>query len=181
MGAATNRRWERLVCGVAAGLAGTAVLAMADRIEERARGRPAVYAPSRIAAGLADRFGRRLPAGGARIAGQLMRWPYGGAWGALLAGLAPPLPWPLNGLLLGTALAGFELGALPLSGLTPRLTRWNGEELITNVANCWLYGLATTAVHRRLRAGDGSRADPLPPPRPAAGTGTAPGRSNAAG
>jgi hypothetical protein len=138
--------------GLVAGLVGTAVLALADGIEERARGRPAVYAPSRIAPRLARHLGGRVPAGRERLAGQLMRWPYGGAWGALLAGLAPSLPWPLNGLLLGTALAGFELCALPLSGATPRASRWEREELVTDLLNCWLYGLATAAVQRWLRA-----------------------------
>jgi hypothetical protein len=138
--------------GLVAGLAGTAVLALADGIEERARGRPAVYAPSRIAPRLAHRLGGQVPTGRERLAGQLMRCPYSGTWGALPAGLAPPLPWPLNGLLLGTVLAGFELCALPLSGATPRPSRWGREELSTNLLNCWLYGLATAAAHRWWQA-----------------------------
>ena len=144
-------RIKRIARGAAAGLAGTAVLTLLAEGERRRRGGPAVFEPGRMAGRLAQRhLGVELSVRQRRCAGQLMRWPYGAAWGVVLSAVGGVVPraraWPVRGAALGGAVLAFELIALPLVGATPGLRQWGRDEIVSDGVNTLAYGLVAAAI-----------------------------------
>lgn len=148
---------RQLLLGAAAGLVGTVAESVLTAMQARRRGRPATFDPPQIAGRLAQHhLDLRLDKRQERWAGHLMRWSYGPSWGVLL-GLAARRgrlrwTWPLWGLGLGGAVMAFELIALPATGGTPPLARWNKDELCLDALNTSVYGLVAAATLRVLRA-----------------------------
>ncbi len=141
----------RVLRGVLAGLAGTVVLSLLAGIETQLRGRAPVYEPDQMAGRLANRLlGRRLPRRQQVLVGNFMRWPYGASWGAGLGLFARTGRWPQQGIGLGAAVWLFELIALPLSGATPPLRKWEPEEVALDALNTLIYGAVTAGVFRGL-------------------------------
>ncbi|PZR97531.1 MAG: hypothetical protein DLM67_07740 [Candidatus Nephthysia bennettiae] len=137
-----------------AGVAGTAALFLLTSAEQRIRGSRPIYDPGRMAGRLVGRVLEvKLRSKQRRLAGRLMRWPYGASWGATLALLPELGPWPARGLGLGVAIWLFELAALPLSGATPPLRAWKREEILLDALNSCLYGVVATATLDTLRGG----------------------------
>jgi hypothetical protein len=103
-------------------------------------------------------LGRRLSRRQRQLAGMLMRWPYGVAWGTATAALAPDgVPPPVVGLAAGVAIWAFELVALPASGATPPVRAWRAGEIGVNLLNATAFGLAAAEVLSRTSAGRSSR------------------------
>ncbi len=145
---------SRLLRGALAGIAGTAALSLLTGVEARLRGRAAVYEPARMSGRLARRFlGIDLLPQERRLAGTLMRWPYGALWGVTLSLLQPRSRWLTSGLGLGAMIWLFELVALPLTRATPPLRKWDAKEVGLDGVNSCVYGAVTAAVLKRLAAG----------------------------
>jgi hypothetical protein len=80
----------------------------------------------------------------------LLRWTYGPLLGVIAA-----RRWPrsarsvASGLVIGSAVFGFELVALPGAGLTPPLRRWAASDFVLLALHTAAFGLAA-AVAREL-------------------------------
>ncbi len=145
---------SRLLRGALAGIAGTAALSLLTGAEARLRGRAPVYEPARMSGRLARRFlDVDLLPQERRLAGRLMRWPYGALWGVMLSLFQPRSRWLTSGLGMGAMIWLFELLALPLSGATPPLWKWDAEDVGLDGVNSCVYGAVTAAVLKRLAAG----------------------------
>jgi len=122
--------------GLVAGIAGTLVLSVFDRLERRLLGREPLYAPSRIAARLAARFGIELSATAARRAGWALRAVYGPSLGVAGAWLDPGTGRRTSRACRhGLAISVFELTVSPLVGAAPPLARWPLSEVFLLVAH----------------------------------------------
>lgn len=143
---------------LAAGAAGTAVVAALGPLEERLLGRKPVFAPDALVRRLSRRWRhRKLDPKKARVLGIAMRAAYGAAWGMTLA-FAPRAvrehPW-IAGFTLGVAIASFEELALPASGATPEASRWKPAEHALIVAQTLAFGATATAAFRARAAPEG--------------------------
>ncbi|HXM59189.1 MAG TPA: hypothetical protein VOB72_27585 [Candidatus Dormibacteraeota bacterium] len=132
--------------GALAGVAGTAALSGLAGLEHRWTGRTPVYDPAAMVQRLVGRrLGRRLAPRERRLAGELMRWPYGAAWGVGLALFGRQARGPVAGLGLGLVVWLFELVTLPATGATPRLGEWERAEIALDLLNTSVYGLVVGA------------------------------------
>ncbi len=156
-----GRLGKMLGRGLAAGIAGTAAEVVATRIEDRLRGHRSILDPGLMAGRLSrTRLHRPLSPGGRPWIAAAMRWTYGPSWGLLLGVLLGDrrrVRWPLWGLGLGSAILGFEVLSLPLSGATPPLRDWGLRPLVEDSLNTALYGVAAAGVWRLLAAKEETR------------------------
>jgi hypothetical protein len=141
----------RLARGLAGGVAAAGALVAFDRLEAAWLGRPAVYAPTRIAGGLADRWlGVVLGDRDRRVAGALLRAGYGAALGVAAAAL--PLSPRVRPWAFGLAVALAERFLLPAARATPPASRWSAAErwlLVPHaVAFAWACEAALAAERR---------------------------------
>lgn len=116
-----------------------------------------MYDPAAMAQRLAGRLlGRQLGSRDSHLAGTLMRWPYGAAWGIGLALIARRCGGLAAGLGLGLAVWLFELLALPATGATPGLGEWEGEDLALDLLNTSVYGLVVGVLLERFSSEGGA-------------------------
>ncbi|MGI5860889.1 MAG: hypothetical protein ACOX6T_02410 [Myxococcales bacterium] len=138
-----------------AGAAGTLAVSAFARLERLLLGRAPVYAPSRMAARLLRKLTGRKPSCEVReTAATLMRWTYGPGLGLAFGLARPSMPRGALGraALFGLALFGFELGALPRVGATPRARRWSRAEVALLLAHSLAYGIVAELAFQRLSA-----------------------------
>lgn len=138
--------------GLAAGIAGTLVLNLFERLEWRVLGREPVYSPRHIAQRLVC-FG----AGTARLAaakplGEALRWTYGPTLGALLSARHRGRGVLGAGLLVGTSIYAFELLVAPAVRVTPPVSDWPPSELVSLLAHTVAFGIASVAAFRAMGA-----------------------------
>lgn len=142
-----------VVLGLAAGLAGTAAMTIAQGAESALTGAK----PSRAPATVADRFKRAAGLGKVKhqaVANQGMHWLYGTSWGIPLGivanskDLRPEVAGPVFGLLVW----GAGLAHQPLVGVAEVPWRRSPTSLGSEAFFHLVYGIGTAAVLRALRA-----------------------------
>lgn len=123
------------------------------RREERAQGdlEPATYRAAEAAARL---VGRSVPDGRKPLAGEVVHYATGAAWGALFGALAPRLPVPA--IAAGAAWGAFvwlvnDEVLVPALGFSRRPTRYPPSTHAKALASHVVYGAATDAGYRALR------------------------------
>ncbi|WP_433088615.1 hypothetical protein ACQP1P_21085 [Dactylosporangium sp. CA-052675] len=166
--------------GLVAGLAGAAVMTVAEKIEQRSTGRPDSYVPARVLARLTGRPER--PADRLRTLNAAMHYGQGALVGVLRSVMAHA------GLRGPVASAMFTVVRLTNDQILENATgvgappqTWPRRELAADVLHKCVYGFTTGAVADALasRSGPGPgqrhaarhpgrRADAGPPPRRAA-------------
>src|ERR671921_1796237 len=136
--------------GALAGLAGTAAMTLAEKVEQSVTHRPDSYVPARTLTALTT--GRRLP-GSARppVRNHLMHWGTGAVVGAL-RGI-----WSAAGLRGPRASAWHTVVRLAVDQTLENVTgvgappwTWSRRDQVVDVAHKAVYSLATGAVADRL-------------------------------
>lgn len=150
---------RRIVFGMIAGAAGSAVLNFITYADMLIRGRPSSTVPAETAARMADTVGvdlggREQAAESRRTAaGALLGYGAGIGVGALYGVVErrlPGLPLPLSAALVGAAaMAASDVPATASGATDPR--KWGASGWLADVVPHLGYGLATVAVHRALR------------------------------
>jgi hypothetical protein len=144
-----------LTRGVAAGLAGTAVMTVSSTLEARLRGREPSTAPARAAQKVLGIREFASPEAQERFS-NAVHWGYGTGWGVVRAALAevgirPGLAAPAHFALMW----GGALVMLPALDVAPPVTRWGRNEVAIDVFHHLVYatgtGLAYEALDRRGR------------------------------
>ena len=136
---------RRLARGLAAGVVGTAMLALSDRVERLVLDGPPLYSPTRIGRRLVRRhLPRSSPLRGSS-AGAVLRWAYGPLWGGAFGALRPLLPRrPLAAApILSAAIYLAEITVFPLVGATPPIEQWPPVERGALLFHTSAYALAT--------------------------------------
>lgn len=136
--------------GLAAGLIGTAVMTVGQRIEMRRTGRQASTAP---ADAVEKVFGVTPPDRRAkeRLA-EVVHYSYGTAWGGVRALLAHAGMGRVGGSLAHfAAIWGAAAAMLPLLGLAPPPTRWSRKQVLVDGMHHAVYAAATGAAYSLLR------------------------------
>jgi hypothetical protein len=152
------RVWSGLLCGAAAGAAGTTTLNVITYLDIAVRGRPTSTTPERTVEAMARLFGLTIPGTGDVLAnrisglGALTGYAAGIGMGMIL-GLAYALGWR-PGLLLATlvataiALIGTN-GPMTVLGVTDPRT-WGVVGWISDLVPHFGYGVVTALVLRYL-------------------------------
>lgn len=138
--------------GLAAGLVGTAVMTLGQRLEMKRSGRPPSKAPAEAVEKV---FGVRPPDDRAeqRLA-QIAHFAYGTGWGGLRGLLASAGLGRLSAPLVHfVAISAAAAAMLPALGLAPPPTRWSRKQVLTDALHHGVYAAATGIVfsllHRR--------------------------------
>ena len=143
--------------GLAAGLAGTAMMTISSTVEARLRGRPFSTAPARATAkalGIAEFETERDRARW----NDLSHWGYGTGWGivrGLLAatGLSPRAATAAH----GAAIYGAAQVTLPALDIAPPAVFWPKEEIAIDALHHTVYAAATGLAYGLLERRNGSR------------------------
>jgi hypothetical protein len=137
--------------GLAAGLAGTAVMTISSTIEQKLRGRPASTAPADAAAKVLGI--QAFPSDSAKNAfSNAVHWSYGTGWGAVRALLGRKLsPGAATATHLA-ALWGSEQVMLPALQVAPPVTMWGKEEVAIDAFHHVVYATATGVTYEVLKA-----------------------------
>lgn len=135
--------------GLAAGLAGTAVMTISSTLEAKFRGREKSTTPARAASavlGVAP-----VDEQGERRFNNLVHWGYGTAWGSV-RGLLGAIG--LDGAPAAIAHLGAVWGAeqvvLPTTGAGSPATKWNATEIAIDLGHHAVYVTATSLAYRWL-------------------------------
>lgn len=129
---------------VAAGTAGTAAMALAYRIEHRARPQvegPVDYDDSLVPGEIVANI-LHLPSVTAREEhelGSALRWGYGSAFGVMHGLLRRRLGEPRASAVFGSMLMAATFSLFPLLGRTPPPWRWPNDVLLTSLATHVIY------------------------------------------
>jgi hypothetical protein len=144
------------VRSLAAGIAGTATLSLAYRLEHRLRPRvagPLDYddgpVPGQIVCSILH-----LPDVSRREeddVGLMLRWSYGSAFALAHGLLRRRIPEPQASLVFGGALMTMTFTVFPLLGHTPPPWRWRRSVLLTSVGTHVAYVAAVAYVDNRTR------------------------------
>jgi hypothetical protein len=138
------------VRGALAGLAGTAAMTLAAKVEQRFTARPNSYVPARTLTALAT--GRRLPESAKPpVVNHLMHWGTGAAVGALRG------VWAASGLRGWRASAWHTSVRLATDQTLENATgvgappwTWSGRDQVVDLAGKAVYSFVTGAVADRL-------------------------------
>ena len=141
--------------GLAAGLAGTAVMTISSTIEQKLRGRPASTAPADAAAKVLGI--KSFPSDSVKNAfSNAVHWSYGTGWGAVRALLGRKLsPGAATATHLA-ALWGSEQVMLPALEVAPPLTMWGREEVAIDGFHHLVYATATGVAYEFLQSRNGA-------------------------
>jgi len=135
--------------GLAAGVAGTALMTLASTIEMKVQGREASSAP-------ADAASKVLgvePKGETEKArfSNVVHWAYGTSWGALRGVLgAAGLRGPVAAGAHFVAVWGSGLVMLPALGVAPPLREWGAKTLATDALHHLVYAAGTSLAFSAL-------------------------------
>jgi len=163
---------EAALKGVAAGIAGTAILSLSMAYmpvvlqqlgmapePERPSGapgqadRPRESPPERLAETVSERVaGTTLGPDARKAAGQTIHWGYGAVWGAVY-GLAQSrlrLPHLVHGTVFGLLVAVVASTLVPAAGLAPAPTEQSAAKSATQLFNHLLYGWVTALTYHFL-------------------------------
>lgn len=152
---------RRLVNGMIAGAAGTAILNLITYLDMLLRARSSSSVPAKTAERLAEAAGAEIAAGGEQgtqsrrtAAGALLGYGagigIGAAYGVIEAGV-PDLPAPLSGALVGAAaMAASDVPATVTGATDPR--DWGTSSWLADILPHYGYGLVTVMVLRALRS-----------------------------
>ena len=137
--------------GLAAGLAGTAVMTISSTIEQKLRRRPPSTAPADAAAKVLGIHS--FPSATVKSAfSNAVHWSYGTGWGAVRALLGRRLsPGAATATHLA-ALWGSEQVMLPALEVAPPVTMWGREEVAIDGFHHLVYATATGIAYGLLSA-----------------------------
>lgn len=138
-----------VVRGLAAGLVGTAVMTLAQKIKNKQSGE----GPSLTPAKAIEKITGVEPENEAeeRRLANAVHFAYGTSWGLARAGMSAI---GLRGLPATMALFGLVMGAaavmLPRMGLAPRVREWTPKQLASDALMHGIYAFGTSAAFRVL-------------------------------
>ncbi len=142
-------RGRAITRGLAAGLAGTAAMTVAQGAYYQLTGASPSSAPRQVADKALQAAGQgRVPKRHRGLANTGMHWAYGTAWGVPL-GLFARQP-EASGLAFGAAVWGAGLAQLPALGLAPAPWKQSPQALATDAGFHLVYGLGAAAALRAL-------------------------------
>jgi hypothetical protein len=149
----------RLLLGVPAGTAGTAVLTAAYALERRLRrtSGPLDYDDSDVPGQIVATI-LHLPSASGREEHELglgLRWSYGSVFGVAHGLLRRRLPEPQATAAFGGLLMTATLSLFPALGRTPPPWRWPRSFLVTSLLTHAAYAITVGAVHDRLDSASG--------------------------
>ena len=157
-----NDLMERMALGALAGLAGTALLQkVRTQTQELLPGatpeikpEPGAFMVEQAEELLPGDMAEQVPDSAEHLASKLLAVGYGMTFGALYAAIRPNGGLPLrDGPLLGViAWSVGYLGWLPAAGLMKPLTQQEPEQALTPIAQHVIFGVATVAPYRVVRA-----------------------------
>lgn len=135
--------------GLAAGVAGTALMTLSSTVEARLRDRTPSAAPAE-AAGKVLGVDPRDDAGKQRFS-TAVHWAYGTSWGAVrgVLGVAGLHGSRAAAAHLG-AVWGSELAMLPALGVVPPVWRWGAREVAVDAFHHLVYAAGTSAAYAAL-------------------------------
>ncbi len=152
----------RLALGAAAGLAGTVILEVIRRTDEKLipdssppmKEDPGKFMFHKAKQVLPEPLRHRVPEKTEAVVAKLLPLGYGMTFGGLYSTARPQAKLALvEGLMLGLfAWAVGWLGWLPRTGLMPPLSEHKPRQIIRPVAEHALFGLATVASYRYMAA-----------------------------
>lgn len=132
--------------GLAAGLAGTAVMTVSSTLEAKVRGRQASTTPARAASKV---FGVvPVDEQGERRFNNLVHWGYGTSWGAVRGVFAAVGLGGVPAALAHLAVVwGGEQVVLPATGAGSPATQWGSTEVAIDVWHHVVYAAATSIAY----------------------------------
>jgi hypothetical protein len=138
--------------GLAAGLAGTAVMTVSSTIEQKLRHRPASTAPADATAKVLGISDFSSPAARNRFS-NISHWGYGTGWGAVRGvlatlGLGPAAATAAH----GAAVWGNEQIMLPALHVAPPITMWGGREVAIDAFHHLVYATSTGIAYELIEA-----------------------------
>lgn len=142
--------------GLAAGVAGTAVMTAVQTIYYKATGSEGSETPAEVGERIVGGVLRREVPGERRpLLNQVMHWSYGSSWGiplGLVAGSrATPPPVAATGALAGLSVWGASLVVLPALKLAPPVWRYPPKQLASDVGFHLAWGFGAAGALRALR------------------------------
>jgi hypothetical protein len=141
--------------GIAAGVAGTAVMTAAQTVYYKATGAQPSTVPAQVARRVIEGVLRRdLPPQSAQgidpALNNATHWLYGTSWGALF-GLTAAGRRPGAGVVFGLLVWGASLVHLPAMKLAPPIWQQDPSSIAPDLGFHLLYGTATAAAYHTLR------------------------------
>lgn len=147
--AATRRLGARIGVGLMAGLAGTALMSLAQKVETMISPRE----PSTAPADAIDEIAGIAPKGkeARQKMSSLAHWGYGTSLGAVRGILAgTPLPRPVADALFFGAVWSAPMAYLPALGVTPPPSEWGGGQIAKDGAHHLIYAVGVAGAWRLL-------------------------------
>jgi len=142
--------------GLAAGLAGTAVMTVSSTLEARIRGRAASSAPADATAKVLGIAEFESPEAKNRFS-TLSHWGYGTGWGVVRALLSTAgLPPKAATAAHGAAVYCNELVMLPVLDVAPPAFLWPRKEVAIDAWHHTVYAVATGVAYELLSSGNGN-------------------------
>ena len=120
---------------------------------EQQAGQPTEKLAEKVAVGVLD---RPIEENSKQVAGQLVHWGYGTAWGVLYGIVQGSFRWPdlVHGTLFGTLVATVASTLVPAMGLTPPPARQPVVRKAMQIGFHLVYGWTTALTFRLLSRGD---------------------------